>query len=420
MGRDKSLGANPVELHRKRMQEREAKRNKEVRKKTQEAAIMHKDTSKIERKISQYKEIMQRRKLTALEREKLQNMEKEVEEIREKQQKAGVAPKEHGCQDGPIIGYDPMAQADGGTMVIGGIYGSSSDSDSDDGGGSAAAQAEIDGLDIPTIAVVKESTSQNAAGMLPMPPGTPPLSPKELGVGVVWPPLPPGPSPLFLKNNPQALKPRGYAHGASERGRERGRGRGGYRLQQPYGRHAPPRPPPPRPPFALPSAAGAGQPMPHIRPPPPPPPPPRPIRPVSASATVLAAEPQVRDLKKELTALVPAAISRKSKQKERERVLSSVPAVPKMVVNAAPEIGPETDTGGARKDSSSGSGSAATLLGSFKPHSGVRFTSGKVELRDQSAQKEKERKAAPFSDVAAKDSLDDEYQKFLKQMDNLM
>ncbi|KAJ2842834.1 hypothetical protein J3B02_005460 [Coemansia erecta] len=161
--------------------------------------------------------------------------------------------------------------------------------------------------------------------------------------------------------------------------------------------------------------------MPHIRPPPPIPPiPPRLIRP--ASATVLAAEPQVRDLKKELTALVPAAISRKTKQKERERVLSSVPDVPKMVVNAAPEIEPDTDAD-LSKNNNSSNGNAVTLLGSFKPHSGIQFiTSGKAESHAQCAQKQNEEKVTLAADKPAADSgsLDDEYQKFLKQMNGFL
>ncbi|KAJ2603674.1 hypothetical protein H4R99_002288 [Coemansia sp. RSA 1722] len=421
MGRDKSLGANPVDLHRKRMQEREAKRNKEVRKKTQEAAILHKDTSKIERKINQYKEIMQTRKLTAAEREKLQKMEMEVEEIKEKQKKAGVAPKELN-RDAVRIGYDPMAQTGKTSVVIGGMYGSS-DSDSDGNGTevgrSAVLQDDLDDLGIPTIAVVKDEASKDAEFMLPMPPGTPPLSPKDLGVGLIWPPLPSGPSPLFLQNNPQTANHRTHAHTESDRGRGRGRGRGGYRPQHPYSRHASSRPPPPLPPFAQPPIAGIGSTMPRIRPPPPRPPafaPPRPKRPVSA--TVLAAEPQVRDLKKELTALVPSAISRKTKQKERERVLSSVPAVPRMVVNAAPDIGSEADNDPVKGDGSSSS--AATLLGSFKPHSGIRFTSGMTESQEKLAKKNKDQQGAPGDNQPATSSLDDEYQRFLKQMDSFL
>ncbi|KAJ1725128.1 hypothetical protein LPJ53_000691 [Coemansia erecta] len=353
MAKDKSLGANPADVHRKRMQEREAKRNKEVRKKMREAAVLNKDTAKMESRIEQYKNITQTRKMTAGEREKLQKLEEELQDIKDKQAKAGVTPQSR-SHAGPAIGYDPLAEADSRSSAIDGQY-MSSDADEDNDNDQ---QTTIDDLGIPTIAVYKEHSAEDAGLMPPMPPGTPPLLPQDLDIGPVWPPLPQGPSPML---------PASAA-----------------------------RPPPPFPPGLPPGM-------------PPPPRPPRhalarpPARPVSA--TVLSAEPQVRDLKKELTSLVPSAISRKSKQKERQKVLDTIPMAPRMMVNAAPDI--ETEA----TDGSSGS-AGSSLLGSIKPVAGVQFSTGLQLHHTQSSKPQ-------TSTQNADSSLDEEYQKFMSQMKKL-
>ncbi|KAJ2360794.1 hypothetical protein IW150_007403, partial [Coemansia sp. RSA 2607] len=190
MAKDKSLGANPADVHRKRMQEREAKRNKEVRKKMREAAVLNKDTSKMESRIEQYKNITQTRKMTSGEREKLQKLEEELQDIKDKQAKAGVTPQSR-SHAGPAIGYDPLAEAESHNAVIGGQYLSSDNDEGDEDN----QQTTTDDLGIPTIAVYKEQSAQDAGLMPPMPPGTPPLLPQELDLGPVWPPLPQGPSP---------------------------------------------------------------------------------------------------------------------------------------------------------------------------------------------------------------------------------
>ncbi|KAJ2814875.1 hypothetical protein FBU31_007131, partial [Coemansia sp. 'formosensis'] len=111
MGRSDLLGANPTEAYRKKAQEREAKRNKEVRDKMREAAVLHKDTTKMERKIEQYRKIVRVRKMTAAEKEKLQAMEAELEDALNKQKAAGIAPRKREASE-QVIGYDPMAAAE--------------------------------------------------------------------------------------------------------------------------------------------------------------------------------------------------------------------------------------------------------------------------------------------------------------------
>ncbi|KAJ2812057.1 hypothetical protein FBU31_007658 [Coemansia sp. 'formosensis'] len=131
------------------------------------------------------------------------------------------------------------------------------------------------------------------------------------------------------------------------------------------------------------------------------------------SATVLTAEPQVRNLKKELTTLVPAAIARKTKQKERQQVLAAVPVVPKMVVNAAPDVDaePSADTSGTSAASSTG------ILGAMRPLSGVRFRTRVAEPQKQPQIAEP---VKPKQELKGKSSLDEEYQKFVQQMNDLL
>ncbi|KAJ2776019.1 hypothetical protein GGI18_004435, partial [Coemansia linderi] len=108
MGRGDSLSANPNEAYRKKAQEREAKRNKEVREKMREVAVLHKDTTKMERKIEQYRKITRVRKMTVAEKEKLQAMETELKDVLSRQKAAGIAPRKREPTD-KVIGYDPMA-----------------------------------------------------------------------------------------------------------------------------------------------------------------------------------------------------------------------------------------------------------------------------------------------------------------------
>ncbi|KAJ2007240.1 hypothetical protein H4R26_000904 [Coemansia thaxteri] len=463
MGKSGSLGANPADAFRKKMQEREAKRNKEVREKMREASWVSKDTAKMERKIEQYRKIVRVRKMTDAEKEKLQSMEAELKDVREKQKAAGITFKKREAAD-QTAGYDPLAAAEmrdpgyarAGTSALleEDEYSDSDDNDVIDtamlGQIVSLDQEEWNGSSIASVASkphiapgsctdTNKGTSllTGADSLPPMPLGTPPLSPEDLGFDKGWPPIPSGPSPLYQQHNPrpsrqigthsqnhgprplsgdsfrphhsfansqrQERRPHPYAHRSAD-----GRGPGLAR---------PPRPsipqgvslsqPPPIPPgFSHPSGGPpmfAGVPR----------PPARPLRP--ASATVLAAEPQVRNLKKELTNLVPAALARKSKNKERQQVLAAVPLVPRMVVNAAPDIdaGPGSSPG-------LSIGPSTGILGAMRPVSGVRFSAHAV-APPESSQATLNAKPSQQGAKSRKDpSLDDEYQRFIKQMDGLL
>ncbi|KAJ2337641.1 hypothetical protein GGI00_000071 [Coemansia sp. RSA 2681] len=445
MGRSSLLGANPNEAYRKKAQEREAKRNKEVRDKMREVAVLHKDTSKMERKIEQYRKIVRVRKMTAAEKEKLQAMEVELKDVLDKQKAAGIAPKKRDAAN-QAIGYDPMAAAEAGASRISAADSPSPPDSEDDGGdatmfGRAMPLGQFDELDdMPdSMAAIAHGNADGASKdvdpLPPMPPGTPPLLPQDLGLGQIWPPLPSGPSPLYVHHNPRPSQQdsdngRGYS--------QRPPSRAPYRPQQHrhggnerHGQRAHP--------YAHPNAnthsrpgittaplrPGISQGVPLNQPPPVPPgfprppqihtepprPPPRP----ASSGTVLAAEPQVRNLKKELTTLVPAAIARKTKQKERQQVLASVPMVPKMVVNAAPDVDidvePSSKSLGARASSSAG------ILGAIRPMPGIRLSTlaTKTQEKAQAAAP-----AKPRQEPKSKSTLDDEYQKFVQQMNDLL
>ncbi|KAJ2029235.1 hypothetical protein IWW57_001805 [Coemansia sp. S610] len=426
MGRSDSLSANPNEAYRKKAQEREAKRNKEVREKMREVAVLHKDTTKMERKIEQYRKITRVRKMTVAEKEKLQAMETELKDVLSRQKAAGIAPRKREPTD-KVIGYDPMAAAEAGGSRTRPEDESSESGDSDDDSvdvtvlGRTIPLNQDDGLDgLPSSSASVEREAVDTDPLPPMPPGTPPLRPRDLGTDQVWPPLPSGPSPQYLLQNPrieQQSNNRGRGYGQRPplrtpyrphnhpggHSNERQGHRAHPYAQPDANRHGRPNMAPPVPPgFPLPPQLPTGV----SRPPPPPAIP-------SFSATVLTAEPQVRNLKKELTTLVPAAITRRTKQKERQQVLAAIPMVPKMVVNAAPDVDaePSASTSGAGAVSSTG------ILGAMRPLSGVRFNTHKAEPQKQGQATEP---AKPKQEQKSKSSLDEEYQKFVQQMNDLL
>ncbi|KAJ1730570.1 hypothetical protein LPJ61_002941 [Coemansia biformis] len=350
MAKGASLGAHPADQFRKQAQRREAKRNKEARDKMREVAVLHKDTTKMERKIEQFRTITRARRMTAAEREKLTAMEDELKEVLQKQKEAGIAPKKRD-PSAAAVGFDPLAEVeDRGALVQ---YSSSGESSSDDGGNGRALHGPELGITVPldqdmfsaTDARMDEANTRTQAdskggathegaaspnALPPMPPGTPPPLPEDGGgLGAIWPPLPSGPSPLYLRANP----------------------------------HRP-------------------------------------------SATVLAAEPQVRDLRKELTTLVPSAIARRGKHRERQRVLAAVPAMPSIVVNAAPDV-----AGDGGQASAPGKASASeAILGAVQQVPGVRLSVAPGAAS-----------TAPRPDAKRdKGSLDDEYQRFMDQMSKIM
>ncbi|KAJ1755168.1 hypothetical protein GGF48_005422 [Coemansia sp. RSA 921] len=132
------------------------------------------------------------------------------------------------------------------------------------------------------------------------------------------------------------------------------------------------------------------------------------------SGTVLSAEPQVRDLRKELTAMVPSRIARKTKQKERQQVLDAVPTPPRMVVNAAPDI----DDGADLVDTVTRNKPLSATFGTMAPGiSGVQLS---TTLR--SASRKQPETALPAKNDTKQDttSLDKEYERFMEKMNKFM
>ncbi|KAJ2555145.1 hypothetical protein EV175_002348 [Coemansia sp. RSA 1933] len=138
-------------------------------------------------------------------------------------------------------------------------------------------------------------------------------------------------------------------------------------------------------------------------------------RPVPSSGTVLAAEPQVRDLKKELTTLVPSAIARKNKQSDRQRVLEAVPLAPQMVINAAPDVGIDPAGPVATASSRNNTATSTSIIENIQPLAGMSFNAAPDLSKSEPGPPKKE-----GSNKSKPDSLDDQYQKFVSQMDNLL
>ncbi|KAJ2628394.1 hypothetical protein H4R22_003911 [Coemansia sp. RSA 1290] len=319
MAKGSTHSANPAEAYRRQMKKRENKKNKEVRKQLREEAALHKDTTKLEHKIAQLRGLTEHRRLTAAEREKLKRLEDEFKEIRAKKLEAGITSQPRKTE--VVVGYDPLAESDDSALVQ---YESSDDEDGNQSDAESVALGETVPIDRDIFGGASDTggNEDQEIGLdtlPPMPPGTPPLFASDLGLDEIWPPLPSGPSPLFIQENPN-LADSGRNRG-DYRGQSKSRGNNGPKSRSNASTgHTRMHPCAPRDP------RGQGQPRP----------------PAAASkphsVTVLSAEPQVRDLKKELTAMVPANIARKNKQKERQQVLAAIPTAPQMVVNAAPQV----------------------------------------------------------------------------------
>ncbi|KAJ2385471.1 hypothetical protein GGI23_006705 [Coemansia sp. RSA 2559] len=405
------------------MHEREVKKNKEMKKQMREAAVLYKDTSKLEKKIERYHSI--KRKLTAVEDEKLRGLNAELKETLKRKKEAGIEPESKKQRtDDQVIGYDPLAGAEDQNALV--AYSSSSDSESIDN--------DIVGKEIPlgqeyyeqepaapvalspqTVRVTRRDSSSlgheddtlDDEQFPPMPEGTPPLLQENVDSNEVWPLVPSGPSPQFEAHYLQANGQRtntsfrargrgrqssnggGRGRGGEPRGHRRGRGTSHFHpfAQMPgqplipEGRRQFPLQPPPVPPFVV-SAQ-----HPAVRPP-------HRSQPAASSGTVLAAEPQVRDLKKELTTFVPSAIARKNKQNDRQRVLESVPMPPQMVINAAPEVGVGQAEPVNRAGQSDAPLAAKDAIGNIRPVAGVSFNVASSSSKNASVPPKKEAEEA--------------------------
>ncbi|KAJ2848399.1 hypothetical protein IWW36_003319 [Coemansia brasiliensis] len=374
---------NPAEAYRRQMKKRENKRNKEVRKQLREEAALHKDTAKLEHKIAQLRGLTEHRKLTAAERERLKKLEDEFKEIRDKKREAGITPQPRKTE--VVVGYDPLAESDDSALVH---YESSEDEESQ-----SDAESVTLGETVPIDRDIFGGGSDDGSNgyqelgldaLPPMPPGTPPLFASDLGLNEIWPPLPSGPSPQFIQENPSIAPDSGYSRSDHQpqpksRGNKGPKARSnvsaGHTRMHPYTPH---------------SHRGQGMPRPLA------------TAPKPHSGTVLSAEPQVRDLKKELTTMVPANIARKNKQKERQQVLAAIPTPPQMVVNAAPQV--DDSTSANKLDKLSLSTKLGTAISDMKD---VQLS---VSATVSNPQKPPKR---------PKTTLDEEYQRFMDDIGKL-
>ncbi|KAJ1663706.1 hypothetical protein IW140_004690 [Coemansia sp. RSA 1813] len=427
------------------MHERERKKNKETKKRMHDAAMLCKDTSKLEKKIEQYRNI--KRKLTNVETEKLHGLEAELKETVKRQKEAGIEPIKRLHIEGQAIGYDPLAATEDQSDLV--DYGSSLDGESIDEE-AIGKEIYLDGEegdrepvvgDGPEIGMDErgsslgghESDALDDEQFPPMPAETPPPLPEDMDSEGIWPVVPSGPSPQFQahhlqpniqrKNNSFGTRGRGRQYpnnGERGGGAQRGRGRGRGNTHHQHYMQEPTRPiqtrtgqfppqPPPAPPFA------ASTQNPAIRRPPPHHP-----QPSTSSGTVLAAEPQVRDLKKELTTLVPSAIARKNKQKDRQRVLESVPMAPQMVINSAPDVGIDQADPANRSEQKDVSSTTRDIIGNVRPAAGMNFSAALKSNSNSNSSRNGSKPPKKEVDKNDSGSLDNQYQKFMSQMDKIL
>ncbi|KAF0539359.1 formin-like protein 5 [Gigaspora margarita] len=381
---------NPADAHRKAMRQKEIKKNKMERKRVRTLVMVHKDTSKLEEEISRYKALDKEKRLDKNGKAKLKDLEDKLSKILDTKKAHGVSVHREKPKDHIPVYFHPTLNPSG-TLMPSTSKGKAQDDEESSGNedsdneysdddrsseGSEKRNKQESDEDIP-LPPGKPPSNESDDELPELPPGTPP---KQKDSDDDLPELPPGPPPS-LQNNDNNTQSSGISRSPPF----------GFRpLSMPAGPQYPPpqstymmfnnppgssnhlrpppnvRPPPPpvftsgtanifsRPP-PIPVMSGQGTPLrpSDSRPPPfssqvshygPPPPPVQPVQPVvqpvqpvqginkvTRATPVIQAEPQVRNLQKELTTLVPAALLRKKADARK-------PKVARPVVNAAPNI----------------------------------------------------------------------------------
>ncbi|KAJ1645992.1 hypothetical protein IWQ61_010250 [Dispira simplex] len=381
MGRNtkQSRTLNPAELHRKQLHKKELKKNKTERKLHRELTLTHKDTTKLERDILHYQRLRQTRPLDKNQAAKLQSLQDELQHIRTAQGSQSTSAPIPSSDQQAVYGFDKL---------LGRHHRGSSDDEASEPRKTPYSALSMtkhyqDGISTSTLSSSpppEVTIEVENAGSLPThldlgtstitntanEPTSNTFHPSPMSTNEDnFPPLPPGPSPSRPRGMPRpplSMKspmpmPPGLPSGSRP--------------------HQPPRPYPPpgnheliRPPGFPPGRHPNewGRPRPR-----PPPYHPRPIRPIGPpvrpnrhhfsssqqptpprppktlqskadtfrSATVLSAEPVVRDLQKELTVMVPTALLRKQRtQRKRQNVLGQ-PTTTITTKPALPESEPE-------------------------------------------------------------------------------
>ncbi|KAI8073835.1 WW domain binding protein 11-domain-containing protein [Gongronella butleri] len=380
---------NPADAMRKAQRKRELKKNKEIRKTAREATLAKKDTGHLQSEISKLEALAEQRgalepplnaklkklrdEMSRIEKAKkdtakpLSKAQEALEARRRQQQESESAESRKLVFDAKSGKFVPVKGKDADKDA----QGASHDEDEDDSGSEDDSDLEsddelaIEGMDVVEDEETEELPASGAADAvapplqgkgsdidedddaqdaeiplpadsdedidIPLPPGPPPHQPFRDQLPSVRPPPPP--PPRSAAHYPRPPRPYGMAP---------------YQHAPTYSARPPP-PPPPRP-------YGA---RPYHRPPPRPLPPahaaalaasasvsaapvmtpPRPnaaiSKETSATATI-SAEPQLRDLQKELVGFVPAALRRKQTKAKQQDQLPKGARADK--VNLAPDV----------------------------------------------------------------------------------
>lgn len=350
---------NPADALRKQQRKRELKKNKEARKTQRESVLAKKDIGKVRQDIARLEHLAASGQLDKTNQTRLEELKIEAKKI----EKAKKATELTGAQaayaarmqenekksekDARKLVFDPKsgkfvpAKKKDSAKTTQSDDDSDSDSDSEDDSDEDSDMEDSDEDiaipegDVPAKKILTESDDEYE---IPLPPGPPPprafdqqFTPIQAAQQRIPPPPPPGPPPF----------------------------RGPFPVYTPGGRIPPPPPPMPHQIY---------QPMMGMAPPPPPPPQyhhaSRPFtapvhyqQPPSAAATVsaepttsasvtaaasvaptISAEPQLRDLQKELIGFVPAALRRKQAAANK---IASLPKGARPNINAAPSLDEE-------------------------------------------------------------------------------
>ncbi|KAJ1981494.1 hypothetical protein H4R34_002046 [Dimargaris verticillata] len=390
MGRNTKSGRtlNPMDALRRQQRKRELKKNKDTRKKVREFGLLAKDTEKIEAEIERYQELKTQRRLDKQGAEKLQRLSDQLAKIHEVRKVHGLP--EHGAADigQPSTGHGNAPAVHGLSFILG----ESAVADSDSSAASSeSGMSDTDGsgpesendeqppepVSLEVLGIEIEGVSTSDEELPPLPPGSPPplpplvsepnqdsVLPEETPIDDL-PPLPPGPPPPLPPTNSrpptlpaplpphpcpvqhQPLPPPGFGPRPMWRPMHPPSGRPPmrpmvYPSTQAFPANARPirpyqRPRPPHEPGRV--TGGSGRPN--------RPPPSRLVRSSvsAANPTVLSAAPQVRDLQKELTSLVPNALLRKQRaqRKQQGSIINSTPYLPRATPTGS-EAAPTTNT----------------------------------------------------------------------------
>ncbi|KAI9137433.1 WW domain binding protein 11-domain-containing protein [Paraphysoderma sedebokerense] len=101
---------HPADAHRRAQRQKEIKKNKEQRAKARETSVAYRDTKKLETEIERLSKIDRDRKLDKNGKEKLKQLKEQYEEIKGKRQELGITIKEKTIDSAKAGRFDPLAE----------------------------------------------------------------------------------------------------------------------------------------------------------------------------------------------------------------------------------------------------------------------------------------------------------------------